>query len=87
MIKAIHILGGVARPSAAQVAARLDGVALDSPDQAPPPGTLGVYSDGAVHVYAAQADHAGRLLFVEEDGDVTRTDLAGYLTDPQSLRP
>jgi hypothetical protein len=54
-------------------------VILTSPAQIPPPGTLGLYTDGATHVYAARSDHAGTLLFLEKDGDVTRTNLLRYL--------
>lgn len=58
---------------------RFHAVVLASPSQTPPPGTLGLYSDGVAHVYAAQSDHAGKLLFFEQDGETTRTNLLRYL--------
>jgi hypothetical protein len=81
LIAAVHVLARPERPSAATVAASFHGVVLDSPAQAPPPGVLGVFSDGDAHVYAAQIDRAGKLLFLEEEGDVTRTDIVDALVD------
>lgn len=60
-------------------------VVLASPEQTPPPGRLGLYSDGGRHVYAAEIDRAGDLLFLERDGDVTRTNLLRYLRDDSLL--
>ncbi|HEX7292563.1 MAG TPA: hypothetical protein VF250_15695 [Conexibacter sp.] len=59
----------------------LHAVVLASPAEAPPPGRLGLYSDGRRHHYAAQSDRAGDLLFLERDGEVTRTNLLRYLQD------
>lgn len=81
IIAAVRTLARPERPSAATVAASFHGVALDSPAQLPPPGVLGVFSDGVAHVYAAQIDRAGKLLFLEEEGDVTRTDIVDALVD------
>jgi len=61
------------------LARRMGAVVLVSPAQSPPPGRLGLYSDGATHVYAAQRDHAGTLLFLEKDSETTRTNLLRYL--------
>ncbi len=72
-------LGGPHRPTVQRLVRRAHGVVLSSPAEVPPPGTLGLYSDGAAHLYAAESDHAGKLLFLEKDGDVTRTNLLRYL--------
>lgn len=85
VIGAVRVLGGPERPSAAAVAARLHGVVLADPAQAPPPGVLGVYSDGIAHVYAAETDLGGTLLFVEENGSVTRTNILGALLGQDGL--
>jgi hypothetical protein len=79
VVAAVRLLADPERPSAATVAAQLHGVALASPAEVPPPGLLGIYSDGAEHVYAAQLDRSGDLLFVDLEGDVTRTNVLGYL--------
>ena len=81
VVEAVRALGRPERPSAATVAARFHGVALTSPAEAPPPGVLGVYSDGVAHVYAGQTDRAGELLFLEHDGGVTRTNVLDVLVD------
>ena len=64
-----------------RLARRLHAVALASPAELPPPGRLGLYSAGIRHVYAAQSDRAGDLLFLELDGDTMRTNLLRYLQD------
>ena len=87
VIAAVHTLARPERPSAATVAATFHGAALAAPSDTPPPGVLGVYSDGAEHVYAAQIDRSGKLLFVELERDVTRSNLGDYLfgEDPLGL--
>jgi hypothetical protein len=74
------------QPKRVKLAARwMHAVVLAAPTQEPPPGRLGIYSDGRRHVYAAQRDRAGDLLFFEHDGDVTRTNLLRYLQDDSLL--
>lgn len=85
VIAAVRLLDRPERPSAAAVAAQMHGVALASPAEAPPPGVLGVYSDGIAHVYAARTDIGGKLLFVEEEGDVTRTNVVDSLLGEDGL--
>ncbi len=63
----------------------LHGVVLTAPTEAPPPGRLGLYADGRRHVYAAQTDRAGTLLFLEIDHDVVRTNFLRYLQDDSLL--
>jgi len=69
------------RPSVQRVARMFHAIVLSSPAQMPPPGRLGIYSDGHAHAYAAQTDRAGDLLFYEQDDDVLRTNLLRYLQD------
>ena len=85
LIAAVRALARPERPSAATVAVSFHGVVLADPAQVPPPGVLGVYSDGAQHVYAAQTDLAGKLLFVEQNGAVTRSNVFEYLLDLDRL--
>ena len=55
-------------------------MALTSPSDTPPPGSVGYYSDGAQHAAAVVLSAAGRRLFVEVDADdVLRTNVARYL--------
>lgn len=68
-----------------QVARWLHAVVLSSPTEAPPPGRLGLYSDHRRHVYAAQIDRAGDLLFLDHDGDVVQTNLLRYMQDEALL--
>lgn len=87
---AVRVIGSelflFARPMRDRRLARLmHATLLPSPTQEPPPGRLGLYSDGHRHVYAAQRDHAGDLLFYEQDGDVTRTNLLRYLQNDSLL--
>ncbi len=79
LVAAVRTLARPERPSAATVAATFHGVALATPADTPPPGVLGVYSDGADHVYAAEVDRSGKLLFVELERDVTRSNVVEYL--------
>ena len=62
------------------------GVTLPGEGAAPPAGKLGFFSSGT-HRYVAKRDLAGLLLFFQQDGDVTRTNMLGLLTDPSSLGP
>jgi hypothetical protein len=59
---------------------RLSVVALASPSDTPPAGSIGYYSDGARHVAAVVLSASGRRLFLEYDVDgVIRTNVVGYL--------
>jgi hypothetical protein len=54
-------------------------VALASPDDTPPPGALGFYSDGDRHVAAVIVSASGRRLFLELAPDeVLHTNVAEY---------
>lgn len=44
-------------------------VPLGSPDDTPPPGAIGYYSDGAEHGAAVTLSLTGRRLFIETDAD------------------
>ena len=55
-------------------------LALASPSDTPPTGSVGYYSDGAEHAAAVVLSAEGRRLFVEVDADdVLRTNVARYL--------
>lgn len=55
-------------------------VALSSPSDTPPAGSLGYYSDGTEHVAAVVLSASGRRLFLEFDVDHTiRTNVSEYL--------
>ena len=59
---------------------RLSVVALPSPADTPPAGSIGYYSDGAHHVAAVVLSATGRRLFLEFDVDqVIRTNVLGYI--------
>jgi hypothetical protein len=59
---------------------RLSLVALASPSDTPPTGSVGYYSDGAEHVAAVVVSATGRRLFIEwEPGGVLRTNVAGMM--------
>ncbi|MGZ4250610.1 MAG: hypothetical protein ACXVUE_20175 [Solirubrobacteraceae bacterium] len=62
------------------------GVKLPSEGATPPAGRLGLYVSGT-HRYVAKRDRAGVLLFFQQDGGVTRTNMLGLLTDPSALGP
>jgi hypothetical protein len=75
-------------PSAELVAAmptlrrplRLPVVALASPADTPPAGSIGYYSDGAQHAATVILSASGRRLFFEADADdVIRTNVADYI--------
>ena len=55
-------------------------VALASPQETPPIGTFGYYSDGAEHAAAVAVAATGRRMLLELDaGDTIRTNVLGYL--------
>ena len=59
---------------------KLSVVALASPSDTPPSGSIGYYSDGAQHVAAVVLSATGRRLFFEFDADETvRTNVIGYI--------
>lgn len=70
-------------PSSAEIESRSEGevVALATPQDSPPPGRIGYYSDGALHVAAVALSAQGRRLFLERDGDRVSTNLIRYLND------
>jgi hypothetical protein len=54
-------------------------VELDAPVDSPPAGKIGFYSDGAAHLLVAALSATGRRLFIEYEGDVLSTNVAGYM--------
>jgi hypothetical protein len=63
---------------------RLSLVALASPSDTPPAGSIGYYSDGAQHVAAVVLSASGRRLFLEADVDeVIRTNVLKYIYGDQ----
>jgi hypothetical protein len=54
-------------------------VALANPADTPPQEAIGYYSDGQQHVAAVAVSALGRRLFVEHEGDVLHTNVAGYI--------
>jgi hypothetical protein len=59
---------------------KLSVVALPSPSDTPPAGSIGYYSDGAQHVATVVLSATGRRLFLEFDVDqVIRTNVLGYI--------
>jgi hypothetical protein len=59
---------------------RLSIVALPSPSDTPPAGSIGYYSDGARHAAAIVVSASGRRLFLEVDvDDVVRSNVIGYI--------
>jgi hypothetical protein len=76
--------GLAGQPTAEQLLAgwpRLEGhlVPLSSPAETPPPKTVGYWSDAAQHVAVVTPSSSGRRLFVEYEGDVLHTNVAGYI--------
>jgi hypothetical protein len=60
---------------------RLPVVSLASPEDTPPAGSIGYWSDGAQHAAAVVLSASGRRLFLEADADeVVRTNVLKYLT-------
>ncbi len=64
----------------------LGAVRLTSQQTIPPGGKLGAYASGE-HLYVAERDQAGLLLFWQIDGPVTRTNMIPFVTDPTMLGP
>lgn len=59
---------------------RLSVVALASPSDSPPPGSIGYFGDGTRHVAAVVLSATGRRLFLEFDvDDVIRTNVLNYI--------
>jgi hypothetical protein len=59
---------------------KLSVVALPSPSDTPPAGSIGYYSDGARHAAAVVVSASGRRLFLEFDVDqVVRSNVIGYI--------
>jgi hypothetical protein len=54
-------------------------VALAGPSETPPAGKVGYWSDGAQHVAVVTLSTLGRRLFIEHEGDVLHTNVAGYI--------
>ena len=76
--------GLVGQPTAEQLLARwpwLVGrlIPMSGPDETPPPKTVGYWSDAAEHVALVALSSSGRRLFVEYEGDVLHTNVAGYI--------
>lgn len=61
--------------------ARRPVVALETPSDTPEGGAVGYYSDGNRHVAAVIVSKSGRRLFLEHEGDVLHTNVAGHLFD------
>jgi len=64
----------------------LGAVQLTSQQTIPPAGKLGAYVSGE-HLYVAERDQAGLLLFWQIDGPVSRTNMIPFVTDPTMLGP
>jgi hypothetical protein len=63
---------------------KLSVVALSSPSDTPPGGSIGYYSDGAHHVAAVVLSASGRRLFLEFDADdIIRSNVVGYIYGDQ----
>ena len=63
---------------------KLSVVSLPNPSDTPPAGSIGYYSDGALHVAAVVLSASGRRLFLEGDVDhVIRTNVLEYLYGDQ----
>jgi hypothetical protein len=54
-------------------------VELATPDDTPPAGPIGYYSDRADHLAVVILSRAGRRLLIELDGDLLTTNLSGYI--------
>ena len=54
-------------------------VPLAGPTETPPPKTVGYWSDGAQHFAVVGLSTSGRRLFIEYEGDVLHTNVAGYI--------
>jgi len=80
-----RVLSVVAVPAPGLLRA-LGAVLLTSQQTIPPAGKLGAYVSGE-HLYVAERDQAGLLLFWQIDGPVTRTNMIPFVTDPLMLPP
>jgi hypothetical protein len=54
-------------------------VPLAGPIETPPPKRVGYWSDGAQHLAVVGLSTSGRRLFIEYEGDVLHTNVAGYI--------
>jgi len=54
-------------------------VPLAGPTETPPPKRVGYWSDGAQHLAVVGLSTSGRRLFIEYEGDVLHTNVAGYI--------
>jgi hypothetical protein len=63
-------------------------VALTAPDETPPAGGVGYYSDGAEHAATVTVAGTGRRLFIEvSSGNVIRTNVMGFLVADEVTPP
>ena len=60
-------------------------VVLPAPDATPPPGPIGIYSDGAHHFAAVGVTALGRRMFYDVNGEVMTTNGTTYLNDPDGV--
>jgi hypothetical protein len=58
-------------------------VVLAAPGDSPPPGRVGLYSDGARHVTVVALTSAGARLFIDADGGVVTSNVAGVVLAPR----
>jgi hypothetical protein len=58
---------------------RLGLVPMAGPDETPPAGKVGYWSEGAHHVAVVTLSSLGRRLFIEHEGDVLHTNVASYI--------
>lgn len=71
-------------PATADAIARArhdDVVALALPTDTPPPGRLGLFTDGAQHAAAVAVTASGRRVFIGVAGDAVATNLTAALFD------
>ena len=54
-------------------------VGLTGPAETPPAGSVGYWSDGARHAAVVTLSASGRRLFIEYEGEVLHTNVAGYI--------
>jgi hypothetical protein len=54
-------------------------VALPGPQDTPPPGKVGYWSDGSGSYAGVGVSRLGRRLFVHQEGEVLHTNVAGYI--------
>ena len=68
-----------AAPGLRALPARAPVVPLESPSDTPAAPAVGYYSDGESHVAGVILSASGRRLFVEYEGEVLHTNVAGYI--------